>query len=306
MAEYGGYYKINGIPQTGEELTTGNVYFVHSVSGSDGNSGRDPKHPFATLDYATGKCTANKHDVVYIMPNHAETISGATSWVPDVAGVQYIGIGVGSDAPQLTFSAISSKIQATADNQTFKNIKFVGGISAIVAGLEITTGDYCTVEDCEFYYGGTSGYDFVIALRIDDAHYTTVKNCRFTAQNATDGASCAISIDASNFCTLENNIISGDYSAAAIHTPSSDAACTMLSVLGNQIYNDDTVSTGGGGIHFPVAHTGMIAHNNIGWLCKAAMADEAIDPGSCLMFENYICSAIDEYAMATLVGAASS
>jgi hypothetical protein len=44
----------------------------------------------------------------------------------------------------------------------------------------------------------------------------------------------------------------------------------------------------------------------VGWLSKAAEGDIAIDPGSCLMFENYVCNAIDEYGVQTLIGAASS
>lgn len=303
MAEYGGYYKINGIPQTGEELTTGNVYFVHSVTGSDGNSGRDPKHPFATLDKATNSCTANKHDVVYIMPNHAETIASATSWVPDVAGVQYIGIGVGSDAPELTFSATASKINVTADNQTFKNIRFVAGISAIVEGVQVSTGDHCTFDGCTWDFS-TTAYDFLVMLDIDDAHYTTVKNCRFIAENATAGSNMAIRLDASNYVKILNNSFSGDYAVAMINSASTDGASKSVEVLGNQMYNDDTASTAGG-IRFAVANTGIIADNRIAWL-NDDEGDKIIDPGSCLLMENYTCTAIDTYGVATLIGTASS
>nr|NIQ12012.1 hypothetical protein [Gammaproteobacteria bacterium] len=180
MALDGGF-RLRGIPQTSELLTTGNVYFVSSVTGSSGNSGESIAAPLATLDQATNKCTANQHDIVYILPNHAETISSATSWVPDIAGVQYIGIGVGTDAPELTFSATASRIPVSAANVTFKNIHFVAGISAIVEGVSVT-GDYFTMENCKFKFS-TTAYDFISMLDLDTAHHAVIRNNHFIAEN---------------------------------------------------------------------------------------------------------------------------
>ena len=63
---------MGGVPVSGA-FTTGKCWFVNSEIGSDGNTGKKPTQAFATLDKATNMCTANKGDIVYIMPNHNET-----------------------------------------------------------------------------------------------------------------------------------------------------------------------------------------------------------------------------------------
>ena len=65
-----------GVPVLGGGAitTTGSIFFVDSVTGSNGNSGADSDHPFATIDYAIGKCTANKGDHILVMPGHNEAI----------------------------------------------------------------------------------------------------------------------------------------------------------------------------------------------------------------------------------------
>jgi hypothetical protein len=298
-------YQYGGMP-VGGEMTTGNVFFVSSVSGSDGNTGTKPSQPFATLDKATNACTANNNDIVYIMPNHAESIAATTTWVPDVAGVKYIGIGLGADAPELTFTATGSKISFTGGNNLISNIRFIAGISAVALGVDVVSTNHVHFDRCVFEQGTTSGYDFVWSIRFDTANYCSVKNCNFIAEAAADGASSAISIDNSDYLVISNNAFSGDFANSAIESATTEAASTAIRITDNDIYNDDTTSTYGGGIALRCAATGVIARNMVGWLSKAAEGDIAIDPGSCLMFENYVCNAIDEYGVQTLIGAASS
>lgn len=58
-----------------ETLTTGSIFFVHSGTGVNAlGGGRNPDAPLATLDYAIGLCTANKGDMIFVMPGHAETL----------------------------------------------------------------------------------------------------------------------------------------------------------------------------------------------------------------------------------------
>ena len=293
-------YALGGVPVLGE-MTTGNVFFVDSVHGSDGNKGNKPSKAFATLDKATNSCTANNNDIVYIMPNHAETISGTTTWVPDVAGVRYIGIGLGADAPELTFSATSSALTFSGANSLVKNIRFVAGVSAIVTG--VTAGaDHITFDGCTWDFS-SSGYDFIVMLRISEYDYCTVQNCRFIAENATAGSNFAIDLNDTHHTIIRNNIMTGDFAVSAINA--TDTLGKSLMVIDNMIYNDDTASTFGGGIHLGVAFTGMIARNMITHL-NDDETDIVIDPGSCEMFENYVAGVINTYGMSTLVGTAAS
>ena len=295
-------YQYGGMPVNGE-LTTGSVFFVSSVTGSDGNTGKKPSQAFATLDKATNSCTANKNDIVYIMPNHAETIAASTTWVPDVAGVQYIGIGLGTDAPELTFSATSSTINVSGGNNLIKNVRFVAGISAVTQGVTVAA-DHITFDGCTWDFGATT-YDFVEMLEINGYDYCTVRNCRFIAENATAGSNCAIHLDDTHHTIISNNIFTGDYAVSAINSYGSDAVGKSLMVLDNMIYNDDTASTFGGGVHLGSAFTGMIARNMISWLNDDDLT-LIIDPGSCQMFENYVAENIDKYGIATAVGLAAT
>ena len=293
-------YHMGGVPVHGV-MTTGNCFFVDSVSGSDGNSGKKPSQAFATLDKATNSCTANTNNVVYIMPNHAETISSSAIWVPDVAGVQYIGIGLGADMPELTFSATTSKVIVSGGNNLFKNIRFVAGISAVAIGVDVQ-GHHVTFEGCHWDFS-TTAFDFVWMLACDSYDYLTVRNCRFIAENATAGADAGIRLDAADHVIIENNLFTGDFALAAIISKTTDAAGKSAMILGNNIYNDDAASTYGGGIALRCAFTGMIARNMIASLSTAVAP---IDPGSCLMFENYISAAVDHYGVNTIAGTAGT
>jgi hypothetical protein len=106
---------IKGIPLT--VSNPGKVFWVNgttvlapgAVGGSNGNDG-SYRRPFATIDYAVGKCTANRGDIIMVMPGHSETISSATSLVFDVAGVAVIGLGTGSLRPDLNFSNTAGSV----------------------------------------------------------------------------------------------------------------------------------------------------------------------------------------------------
>ena len=298
-------YHMGGVPVHGE-MTTGSCFFVHSGTGSDGNTGKKPSAPFKTMDKATNSCTANKNDIVYVMPNHTEDLATATAWVPDVAGVQYIGIGMGSDMPNLTFSETTSIINVGGESNTFRNFRFTANKSAIVVAVEVGA-HHATFDGCTWEIGATSTFDFLTAVSIDSYDFLTVKNCRFHAKNATAGALQAIHMDAADFCIIENNLFTGDYSLTVIANHSTDAAGVSLLIADNNIYNDDTATTAGGGISLRSACTGIIKGNYIGSLSTGIAADpQILDPGSCLMFENYVCNAIDHYGSQALTGTAST
>jgi len=95
---------IRGIPIV--QLHPGKVFYVNNstvlaengVGGSDGNPGT-LQRPFSTIDYAIGRCTAGRGDIILVMPGHAETVTSATMINMDVAGVAIIGLGTGSSRP---------------------------------------------------------------------------------------------------------------------------------------------------------------------------------------------------------------
>lgn len=291
-----------GIPLigSGPVLTTGKVFFVHSGTGSDSNNGESPEQPFATIDYAIGRCTANKGDVIFCMPNHAETIASATTLVPDVDGISIIGLGNGSDMPELTFSATGSIIKISGTGTKFANIRFIAGVSAVVSAVEVNA-HHVTFENCTWDFS-TTEFDFLMMIDIDAFDYCTVNNCRFIAENATAGANQAIRLDDTHNTKITNCYFSGDYAVAVIL--GEGAAGTSLLIADNFLYNDDT-GAASNGIDLNVAFTGMLVRNQLACLYSTNVTT-LIDPGSCLSFDNRFCNAVDEYAMLTGPGSAST
>ncbi|HEY6861676.1 MAG TPA: hypothetical protein VI358_18065 [Pseudolabrys sp.] len=115
-----------------------NYFYVCSVNGSNGNEGTSQDAPFATIDYAIGKCTADKGDVIVVMQNHAETLTAAGAIACDVAGVNIIGLGTGTDRPELTFStSTGASVLITAANVQIANIVGISGIDGLTQPFDI-------------------------------------------------------------------------------------------------------------------------------------------------------------------------
>jgi hypothetical protein len=127
----------------------GNVWFVDSGHTSASNSdgyGQNPDAPFATIDYAIGKCTANNGDVIYVMPGHAETLATATAMAIDVAGASVIGLGAGNDRPKITIGTLAAAtIAASAASIAFKNIIVIGALDGLDSAITVT-GDDCDID----------------------------------------------------------------------------------------------------------------------------------------------------------------
>lgn len=118
--------------------------------GSDGNRGTW-ESPFATLQGALNNCVANRGDVIYIKPGHAESIASATALLFNKAGVAIIGLGTGSSRPTFTFTtANTAKIPVSKDNISIQNCVFIANFLSIATCFLLTTAAYFTVDSCEF------------------------------------------------------------------------------------------------------------------------------------------------------------
>eukprot|EP00918_Siedleckia_nematoides_P098229 GHVU01215037.1.p2 GENE.GHVU01215037.1~~GHVU01215037.1.p2 ORF type:complete len:344 (+),score=72.00 GHVU01215037.1:1551-2582(+) len=126
------------------------VYFVKDTTGSDNNGGWEPDRPLATINAAIGKCTANRGDIVAVMPGHAESITGAAAINLSVAGVTVMGFGVGSLKPTITFNTpTTTTIKYNASNCMLKNLRLTNNIDSLAMFLDCAV-DYCYAEDLDF------------------------------------------------------------------------------------------------------------------------------------------------------------
>lgn len=181
------------------------VFYVHSGDGVDTNlrDGQSWNAPFASLDYAIGKCTASEGDVIVLRPGHAET---TTAIAADVAGIRIIGLGSGRNRPALTATTgASDLIDVSAANVAIRNVRLIGAASGNTALVDVAAADFCA-EDVSFEPGATplmsvtlaagsvrpvfrrcqwlvsaNGPDCAIDIETSDSDYGIVEDCKFNA-----------------------------------------------------------------------------------------------------------------------------
>lgn len=143
-----------GVPVMGSgggvPSTTGTYYFVDSTTGTAGGDAKSPTTAITTIDAAIGLCTANKGDTIVVMPNHAETITSAGAIACDVAGINIIGLGVGSTRPRITFgTAASASVLITAANVRIANIVGISGVDALTQPFDVRAAG-CIIGDAQY------------------------------------------------------------------------------------------------------------------------------------------------------------
>jgi len=288
-----------GVPVlgTGSITTTGKFFFVDSVTGSNGNSGLDSKHPFATVDYAVGKCTANKGDVILVMPGHNEAITAATSLVVDVAGVTIMGLGQGRSRPTFDFDHVDGSIEMDAAGCRLSNVILRASVSAVVCGINVDADDV-TLDHLETTWEAT-GDDFKIIVDVDAVDYCTITDCKFFGELAVAGGVTSIRVDDSHNLIFQRNMMVGN-SAIMFNMAGALSQCCVIT--DNIMYNADT--TDDSCWELAVASTGIFARNTTGSLYATGVAN-ALDPGSMLCIENYAVNAIDEKGIVVPTGAAT-
>lgn len=235
----------------------GSIFFVNSSTGTDGAGyGRNPNSPVATIDYAVGLCTASAGDTIYVMPGHAETISGATSLVMDVAGVKVIGLGWGTLKAVLTFSATDSIVSITAANCWLENVRLVSNIDNCVTAVSLgASADGAVLKNVEFVDNATNK-EFLIQVAIAAAcHDVTLDGLQI--HGLAGGASAAVALaGASDRLTIVNCRINGTFSTALLNLAQ---ACADILIKDNSLCNEDT----GAGLVYKghASTTGMLVRN---------------------------------------------
>jgi hypothetical protein len=123
--------------------------------GSDGNRG-DFNSPFSTLAGALAQCVADRGDIIFVKPGHAETVSNSTALALNVAGVAIVGLGQGTNRPKFTIdTANTATIGVSADNISMQNCQIVANFLSIASAFTLTTAKYFTHQNNE--YRDTSG-----------------------------------------------------------------------------------------------------------------------------------------------------
>lgn len=258
------------------------VFYVDSGSGADTPIyGATWEKPFATINYAMERCTADRGDVVIALPGHNVGITTAAEIDLDVAGVFLIGVGTGTLMPTIDFDAAAASVAIGANNVTVSGIRFRTSFNAVTVGLDIEDG-VCDahVIGCQFGFAETSTDEFAIALRTGDAsNYAAIEDCQFRA-----GAQAAVTaitfVKDTDGTIVRNSWITGTYSTAPIL--GATTASTNLLITGNQFFTAGTADT----FNLVAASTGIVSQNLI--VMNAANAAAALDIGNCVSIDNYL------------------
>jgi len=278
---------------------SGNVFWVSSTNGSaaDATGQGTYDKPFATIDYAIGRCAANHGDIIMVAANHAETVSAAGGIDCDVEGIRIIGLGEGDDRPTISFTAAESDIDIDADNVTIENLIFLADFATGVTATIDVNKEYFTMRDCWFIGNAATKTHLISVITDANANDMTIENCKFQLLVAEDGSTAitttsteAIRLVGADRATIKNNYVSGDFTTAAINAITT--ACKDILILDNLVNNIATENITGA-IDLVAASTGYMDGNK----CYAAdptAATDIIDSSSLILGYNYITNAAAE------------
>jgi hypothetical protein len=227
----------------GPYVTTGKIFFVDSATGSDVNDGLSPDDPVKTLDYAIGLCTANKGDIIFIMPNHTENITAAGGITCDVEGVRIVGMGKGDNRPEIKWAgaaASAADIEIDADSVSFENVVFNTGNSTgtnvPLACIDVDDNHFSLIN-CEINNTGAKPALVLVDL---DANADDFKMIGCTVYSDSDGGDQVITLGPAaaglRGVEIAHNWFDGDWDAGCITTACSDL--TEVLIHHNYMRND--------------------------------------------------------------------
>lgn len=265
---------------------TGDTYYVDSGLSSSG-IGTRPEWGTTTLDAAVALCTANNGDVIAIIQNHGENFTAADAADIDVAGVAVIGLGDGTDAPELSYTAQAGELVVGAANVYLYNLRFVAATNAVTMGISVEAGgDNLTIVGCTFPEPATATYEFVDAIDLaSGADGFEIYNCVYRHVSTTGPAHfIEMGNGVNQDFRIVGNDIAGEFSVSAIWSNDID----WWGHIGHNTISNLTASQHA--IEFTAAAEGMIVYNNI----YTDVSTSSIDPGSMFCIENYVCEAINQ------------
>lgn len=274
---------LNGLTVKGVPVLNtyaGNIFWVDSGIGSNGNSGKLPTQPFATIDYAVGRCTASNGDIIMVSPGHAETVSAAGGLALDVAGITIIGLGAGANQPTVTLdTADTADIDVDAANITVENIHFKANFADIAAAIDVNADDF-SLLGCRFSETAT---DMNALIWVQDAaaggsDRITIKGCRATAIDAANTHFVNFAGTGTGHI-VEDNVLIGDWGTMAV---GGAGVITYCSIRNNVIYN--AASTSDACINLAATATGVVVGNDC---AGAAVQANGITATACLISRNY-------------------
>lgn len=240
-------------------LASGNVRFVHS-GGSATGPGFSPETAYSTIDAAISASAADNDDVVVVLPDHTESVTGAAGIAQDVAGVRVIGLGVGRNRPRVTFTtAAAASWDVSAARCSIENVVLVNGIDSQTAMVNVSAAD-CVIKDCEFQTGDASTQAALGVLTTAAASRLVVEGNHFHGTSDA-GTTAQVRVVGGDAAVIKNNILCGACATTG-NISNITTAATNLQIVGNLILNQ-TADGNNKAIVLDGSTTGLIADNRM-------------------------------------------
>lgn len=278
------------------------VFWVDSTTGSNGNKGTYER-PFDTIDYAVGRCTANKGDVIMVKPGHVETVTAAGGLDLDVAGIMIVGLGSGNLRPQIDFTTVvGADMDVDAANITMINFRFTGGIDALTGPIDVNAADFSMI-DCITEDVTGQAVDFIVT---DDSCDRFVISGWQHRGAAAAGADTAITIVGGDDWVIEGFQIYGNFAVAAIENVTTAANRVRIGggTVPSYIWTENAADVA---ITMAATTTGSVGPNIYIMLQdNAANITEAVVGAACQFFQPIaIANLAGEVAMNTNITAST-
>ena len=268
-------------------------YFLHSGTGHDGGGyGKTWLKPFATLDYALSKITADQGSRLWIMPKHAETLTGAGGLTLDVAGLDIIGLGRYDSRPRFLMDGDAITGLVTAANVSLSNCVFAAGHADIASCLLVTA-------------KGFGLYNNRFELNTTEENFVKIVDAGVSTDNAFDGLEVIGNVidfagDAgeltpiilnknSESVRIIGNKIYGDFDTtpyAVIYSPNTEVHAD-IEIAYNHIHNLHDANAVVGISVGSTGSTGFMHHNYVYALDVAGATPFVTAATGISVFENY-------------------
>lgn len=255
--------RVGGVPING-----GNpghqTYFVdsgHSAASATntGLTADEPVSSLATLLDGDNGVTLAAGDVVFVMPDHAETITGAGGLAFATAGISVVGLGIGNQRPRfLMDGGTSVTATITAADVYIENMVFAAGHADIVTCFDITA-VHATLVECEFV-DNTTDENFLTEIKAtsttdNNADGLTVIGCRALTPDAAGLEFIEINADVDELIVKDNVVVKDAATAAKLIAVATgkdlrecvvaDNTLTLGTTSGDLVIDNDTsVNTG--------------------------------------------------------------
>lgn len=218
-----GGLEVAGVPtlgMSGIPATAGNVWFVNSVTGSDGNTGA-ADNPFATLAHAIVAASADNGDIIVLEAAHAESGAGAGAWTINKSGITVWGLGYGADRPTFTIPSTSSTATTflvTSNNFTLGgNVVFVNQKASLVTFFSIQAADCNITAECHDNAVGTAALIWVSAGATTTATRLTANLTVYGFSNASPVPTALVSLTGPSIDSQINLDCYGKWSTAVVN-----------------------------------------------------------------------------------------